>query len=79
MSNEPQAQAESGTYPQPRRLDPKLVARKLEQFFELNELATEAALAGIRYRHPEASPRELRRLLRERRAIFRADKWRPHA
>lgn len=64
--------------PPPRKIDQKEVARKIARFFELHELATELALAGIRHRHPEASPAELRRLLRERLAIFRADKWRRH-
>lgn len=56
--------------------DPELVERKLAQFFELCEFAKELALAGIKYRHPEAGPDELRRLLAERLAVFREGKWR---
>lgn len=59
-------------------LDPQLVARKLDRFFELCELSKELALEGIRYRHPEASPAEVKRLLAERLAVFREDKWRRH-
>jgi hypothetical protein len=58
--------------------DPQLVARQLDRFFELCELAKELALEGIRYRHPEASPAELNRLLAARLAVFREDKWRRH-
>ena len=58
--------------------DPETVARKLDQFFELCELGKELALEGIRYRHPDASPAELHRLLSQRLAIFREGKWRQH-
>ncbi len=56
--------------------DAQLVARKVDQFFELCELATELALEGIKLRHPEAGPAEQRRLLAERLAVFREGKWR---
>jgi hypothetical protein len=58
--------------------DPHTVARKVNQFFELCELSKELALAGIKYRHPDASPAELERLLAERLAVFREGKWRSH-
>jgi hypothetical protein len=58
--------------------DPQLVARKVDQFFELCELAKELALEGIKHRHPAAGPAELRRLLAERLAVFREGKWRRH-
>jgi hypothetical protein len=58
--------------------DPQIVARKVEQFFELCQLTKELALAGIKYRHPNASPAELQRLFAERLAVFREGKWRSH-
>jgi len=58
--------------------DPQTVARKLDQFFELCELGKELALEGIKFRHPDATPDELHRLLAERLAIFREGKWRKH-
>jgi hypothetical protein len=62
----------------PNPLDPKVVSRKVEQFFELCEMAKELALEGIKHRHPEASPAELRRLFAERLAVFREGEWRRH-
>ena len=61
----------------PRRptLDPIVVARKIERYFELCDLAQELAIAGIKHRHPDATPQELRRLFAERLAIFREGKW----
>jgi hypothetical protein len=63
--------------PQPPRpvLDPQLVERKIARYFELCDLAQELAMAGIKHRHPDASPQELRRLFAERLAIFREGKW----
>ena len=37
-------------------LDPELVKRKIQRYFELCDLAQELALAGIKHRHPEATP-----------------------
>lgn len=37
--------------------------RKLELLSEMNQAARQLALAGLRRRHPNASPSELRRLL----------------
>ena len=37
-------------------LDPELVERKIERYFELCDLAQELGLAGIKHRHPEATP-----------------------
>jgi hypothetical protein len=39
--------------------------QRLRIGFEIIDFVTEFALAGIRYRHPEASDAEARRLLRE--------------
>jgi hypothetical protein len=64
--------------PSPCALDPQVVARKVDQFFELCDLAQELALEGIKLRHPNAGAAELRRLLAERLAIFREGKWRRH-
>ncbi len=61
----------------PPELDPKKVARKLAQFFALHEVTRDLALAGLKHDHPDASPLELRRLLRERLAFFRKRKWGP--
>ncbi len=58
--------------------DPRVVEQKLAQFFELCEFAKELALEGIKYRHSDAGPAELRRLLAERLAVFREGKWRGH-
>jgi hypothetical protein len=62
--------------PPPTAPDPQLVARKVDQFFELCGLAEELALEGIKLRHLEAGRAELRRLLAERLAMFREGKWR---
>jgi hypothetical protein len=37
--------------------------RKLELLGQLNEMARDLALSGLRQRHPRASPDELKRLL----------------
>jgi hypothetical protein len=66
--------ASNASYSAPE-LDPKEVARKIAHFFELHELCRELALAGLKHEHPDASPLELRRLLRERLALFRKGKW----
>jgi hypothetical protein len=58
--------------------DSQLVEKKIEQFFELCELAKELALEGIKHRHPDAGPADLRRLFAERLAVFRESKWRRH-
>ena len=58
-----------------KALDPELVARKIQRYFELCDLAQELALAGIKHRHPEATPQELRRLFAARLAVFREGKW----
>ena len=69
------SQSEPGS-PAPRTaLDPDLVERKIQRYFELCDLAQELALAGIKHRHPEATPQELRRLFAARLAIFRESKW----
>jgi hypothetical protein len=39
--------------------------RRFRIGFEITDFVTRFALAGIRYRHPEASDSEARRLLRE--------------
>lgn len=57
------------------KVDPQVVQKKLERYFELCELSMELALEGIRYRHPEADRAELLRLFAERLAVFRKDKW----
>jgi hypothetical protein len=42
---------------------------RLKLAFDLHELACEIARDGIRHQHPEASPDEVERLLRERIAL----------
>ena len=74
MENRP-SQSESGS-PLPHTVpDPELVERKIQRYFELCDLAQELALAGIKHRHPEATPQELRRLFAARLAVFREGKW----
>lgn len=74
MDKPPAAIAPASPPPRPT-LDPDVVARKIERYFELCDLAQELAIAGIKYRHPDATPQELRRLFAERLAIFREGKW----
>lgn len=56
-------------------IDPKTLRRKLAQVADLHETGIGLALAGLRHDHPQASPQELRRLLREKIARFRHNKW----
>ncbi len=74
MENQPAAIEASSPLPRPA-LDSQLVARKIERYFELCDLARELAMAGIKYRHPDSSPEDLRRLFAKRLAIFREGKW----
>lgn len=55
--------------------DPETVARKLEKYFELLEVSRELALAGIRYRHPNATEAEIQALWQERLKRSRDEKW----
>ena len=66
---------ESRTPYSPPALDPQELARKLARFFQLHEVTRDLALAGLKHDHPDASPPELRRLLRKRLAFFRKRKW----
>jgi hypothetical protein len=74
MDSQP-ASHEPGSQPPRPALDPQIVARKIERYFESCDLAQELAMAGIRHRHPDAIPQELRRLFAERLANFREGKW----
>lgn len=74
MEDQPAAIETSSPPPRPA-LDPQVVARKIERYFELCDLAQELAIEGIKHRHPDATPQELRRLFAERLAIFREGKW----
>jgi hypothetical protein len=57
------------------QVDPSLVRRQMPRVFALHEFGRELALAGLRLDHPQASPEELRRMLRERIDRFRYNKW----
>ena len=73
--DDPPATIESNSPPSRPALDPQVVARRIERYFELCDLAQELAIAGIKHRHPDATPQDLRRLFAERLAIFREGKW----
>ncbi|MBS0264756.1 MAG: hypothetical protein JSS02_22670 [Planctomycetes bacterium] len=74
MEDHPSISAPESPVPHPA-VDPELVARKIQRYFELCDLSQELALAGIKHRHPEATPQELRRLFAARLAVFREGKW----
>jgi hypothetical protein len=50
MENQPDVMESTGGPARPA-LDPQLVARKIDRYFELCDLAQELAIAGIKYRH----------------------------
>jgi hypothetical protein len=59
----------------PPLIDAKTLRRKLSHVADLHETGIELALVGLRLDHPQASPQELQRLLREKIARFRQNKW----
>lgn len=61
------------------QVDPQLLRWKLARLFALHETGRELALAGLRHDHPEASHQELQRLLREKIARYRRNKWGPES
>ena len=56
-------------------MDPKLIAKRLERYIDLTEVCAELGMAGIKYRHPEATPVEVRKLFIDRLNYFRNLKW----
>lgn len=55
--------------------DPEAAARELKKYFELCEISRGLALAGIRYRHPNATEAEIRTRWQEQLQWAREEKW----
>lgn len=49
--------------------------RRFERFAQLYDLSMNLAVEGIKHDYPHASPEEVNRILRERLAIMRKEKW----
>ena len=50
----------------------------IARYLQLYDLNLELAEAGVRMEYPQASPEEVRKILAQRIAVIRKEKWKGH-